>query len=225
VTQFLYSPGKPDLRTTPTFRVNYGRPGRFTIRVNTVSHRSKIHFILDGVVAREIDLHAAPPADPKAKPEYESTEHKKEWNVYQAIFNKEYSINVPAGRHTITLANVEGDWASLEGITLENYRSSRYPAVNTYGLVQGRNAVLWIQNAHHNWKNVAEKKPLPTITRMRLPVRDLPDGRYVVEWWDTWRGEVTKTTTAAPKKGVLELHVPDLATDVAVRIVPADAAR
>lgn len=220
VTAFLYSPGKAEMRTTPTFRVDYAQRGRFTVRVNEVSVSSRIQFLLDGKLAREITLDATPPSDPKIKPEYESTQLSPEWKTYRAHFNKEYSIDVPAGARTISLANVEGDWASLDSITLQNYRSSRYPNVDVYGSQQGRNAILWIQNADHNWKNVAAKTPIATIENMVLTVRNVPAGSYSVEWFDTWRGAVSRTETATSKNSALLLKVPPLSSDVAVRIVP-----
>lgn len=220
ITAFLYSPGKPEMRTTPLFHVNYERAGRFSIHVNTVSNSSTIQILLDGKVARELKLDAAPPVDPKVKPEYQSTELSKQWNVYQAIFNREYSVDVPAGRHAIQLQNIAGDWASLESVTLGNYRSSRFPAVNAYGVGQGGNAVLWIQNAAHNWKNDQAQKAVTPLHDLVLTIRDWPVGRYRVEWWDTTRGVISRTENVVAKNRVLELHIADLPSDVAVRIAP-----
>ena len=215
--QFLYGPDKAELRTTPIFRVNYPRAGLFTVRVNSVSTRSRLQFLLDGKRMRDIVLDAAPPADASVKPEYESTVFQPEWKAYRAFFNREYSIPVPAGAHSITLQNVEGDWASLSSITLHNYRDSRAAAVNLYGMTQGRNAILWVQNAAHNWKNVADKKPLAPLRDVRLSLA-LPDGNYAVEWWDTARGEISRRENHAAKNGALLLAVPSLEADVAARL-------
>jgi len=218
IPQFLYSPAKADLRTTPAFKVNFARPGRFVVRVDEVSDRGLLRFSLDGKPVRDIPLSAVPPKDPTAKPDYEKTELRPQYNSYQATFNKDYAIEVPPGAHTITLDNVEGDWITISGITLTGYRSSRYPEVNLYGLQIGDQAILWAQNALHNWKNVAEKKLIPTLTGVETTMHGLPSGRYVVEWWDTWRGVVTRRDTVAVQNGALPLRLPALATDVAARI-------
>jgi hypothetical protein len=59
--------------------------------------------------------------------------------------------------------------------------------VNLYGLTNGKGAVLWAQNALHNWKNVADRKSIPVIQGAVTTVRGLPSGRYTIEWWDTWK--------------------------------------
>src|SRR5579884_2739461 len=218
--QYLYSPGKADLRTTPTFHVRFTHPGRFIVRVNEVSTFARIRFLLDGRPVREIALAAAPSSDPNVKPEYEKTEQNKQYGNWVAQYHKDYGIEVPAGEHAITLDNVEGDWASLERITLTGYRSSRYPQMNLYALSNGRQAILWAQNALHNWKNVAEKKPIPAISGAETVVHGLPDGRYRIEWWDTWRGEVTGHQTAVCQGHALPLSLPDIPTDVAAHILP-----
>src|SRR5262249_42538457 len=152
-----------EMRTTPTFLVDYAQPGQFRIRVNTVSNFGHLRLLLDGHPVWERRLSAAPPTDPNAKPEYAETTYRKEYGVYQARFDREYAIDVPAGAHRLTLENTEGDWISLANITLTGYRSSRYPSVNLYGLTDGRRAILWAQNALHNWKNAADKRSIPTL--------------------------------------------------------------
>src|SRR5579871_3094252 len=223
--EFLYSPSKADLRTTPTFHVRYSHPGRFALQVNTVSSSSRIRILVDGKPIRELNLSAVPPTDPNRKPEYQKTEFKQEYGIYQAVFHKEYAIEVPAGAHTVTLENVEGDWTSLDSITLSGYRSSRYPNVNLYGQIHGQEAIVWAQNAAHNWKNVAEGKAVPVIKGASTTLHGLPRGTYTIAWWDTHTGEITKTENVAVRSetGDLPLHLPDLATDVAAHITPQPA--
>lgn len=218
--QFLYSPSKADLRTTPTLRVRFAKPGRLILRVHEVSDRARVRFLLDGQVARELNLSAVPPADRTVQPEYKSTEFKREYNIYQAVFDKDYAIEVPAGDHAIRLENTEGDWVSLESITLTGYRSTLYPPINLYGMVCGRQAILWAQNAQHNWKNVAANATIPTIPKTQTTVHGLPDGQYTLIWWDTEKGTVTKRETARSRQSVLQLSLPPLKTDVALHIAP-----
>jgi hypothetical protein len=218
--QFLYSPGKPELRTKPTLRVRFAQPGRLILRVHEVSDRAKIRFLLDGQVAREVVLSAAPPADASVPPEYMSTEFKREYGIYQAVFDKDYAIEVPEGEHAITLENTEGDWVNLESLTLTGYRSTLYPQMNVYGLVSGRQAILWVQNAQHNWKNVAANTNIPAIPKTRTMVHGLPNGAYTLVWWDTAKGKVLKREAAVCSKRTLPLSLPPLKTDIALHIQP-----
>jgi len=220
ITQHLYSPGKADLRTTPVFKVNYAQPGRFSVHVDEVSTKTTLRFVLDGQTAGEVVLDPVPPTDPNVKPEYEKTELKPQWNIYQARFNKDYGIDVPAGAHEIRLEVPDGDWISLSSLTLERYRSSRYPDLQLYALGNGKAAIFWAHNAAHNWKNVADKKEIAPIRGAQTALRGLPAGRYVVEWWDTWQGAVQSRQTLETKDGTLPLRLPDLSSDLAARVMP-----
>jgi len=46
------------------------------------------------------------------------------------------------------------------------------------------------------------------------------DGRYRVEWWETWKGSVSHTQEVTARDGVLLLEPGPLATDVAAKIFP-----
>ncbi len=167
--QFLYSPGKPGERTTPVFHFTFDRPGRFQVRVDQVSDHVNLRFVLDGQTARDLTLSAVPPTDPSVKPEYAQTELSQEWKIYQARFGKDYGIDVPAGTHSVRLEVTEGDWLSLENYSLTGYQTVERPApLNLYGLYNGHMAILWAQNAKHNWKNLFYKKPVPPVP-LRLP--------------------------------------------------------
>ena len=225
IPTFLYGTGKAELRTTPTFHFTRSTSGQFTVHINEVSDRARLRLLLDGKLAREIDLNATPSSDPVRRQDYEKTTLRKEYNNYLAVFNKDYGIDVPAGAHTVTLEVTEGDWASIGGIMLSNYRSSRYPLIDLYGRTNGKVAIVWAQNALHNWKRVYEKKSVPMIAESETVLHGLPSGSYTVEWWDTEKGGILRKEKAVSKDGLLTLHLPALAADVAARIVAVDYVR
>jgi len=88
-----------------------------------------------------------------------------------------------------------------------------------YGLVHERLAIAWLQNTRHQWKNGYEKKEILPVPPMEIVLRELPAGRYQVEWWDTSTGEVTRRETVQAASGELQLHTPELAEDVALKLV------
>ena len=221
--QFLYSPAKPDERSTPVFRFNFDRPGRFQVRVDRVSDRVNLRFVLDGQTARDLTLSAAPPKDTNATPEYAETELSKEWKVYQARFGKDYGIDVPAGAHSVRLEVTAGDWLSVESYCLTGYQTvQRTLPLNLYGLQNGRMAILWAQNAAHHWKNLFDKKSVAPVPSTSLLCRGLPAGSYSVEWWDTWKGEMTRKQPVSCTADGMTLVLPELQTDVAAHIVPSN---
>jgi hypothetical protein len=216
--QFLYSPAKADLRTTPELEVNFEQPGRFILHVDRVSSFIHLRILLNGVPVRDLRLSARPPSDPSVKPEYAETQFMQEYNDYQARFDRDYSLDVPAGRHTIKLEALEGDWVSIKGITLTGYTSARNPAMNLYGITTGTTAALWLQNAQHNWKNVFEGKPIPVLKGVRTVVRGMKDGKYTLEWWDTRTGAPLSRQSVEVKEGAFTLSCPDIASDIAAII-------
>ena len=220
--QFLYSPAKPAERTTPVFHFTFDRPGRFQVKVDRVSDHVNLRFVLDGQTARDLALSGMPPTDPSVKPEYAKTELSQEWKIYQAHFGKDYGIDVPPGAHSVRLEVTDGDWVSLENYSLTGYQTIvRAAPLNLYGLHNGRMAVLWAQNAAHNWKRLFDKQPIAAAPATTLSCRGLPAGSYNVEWWDTWKGGTTRNERVSASADGMSLVLPELETDVAARIVPS----
>ncbi|HEX2951509.1 MAG TPA: hypothetical protein VHV83_18385, partial [Armatimonadota bacterium] len=176
--------------------------------------------MLDGKILREIPISAVPPTDTNVKPEYERTEFKPEWNIYQAAFNKDYVLDIPAGQHTIMLDNIEGDWIKIDRITLTNYSSDRYPMINVFGRTTGRFAFLWLHNAQNNWQNVNEKREISPVVHPAVMMHGLQDGTYTVSWWNTENGTVFQRQIVRVRHGAVQLSLPKLATDVAAQISP-----
>lgn len=212
---FLYGPDKADLRTPLVVCAEFEQPGRFDARVNTVSGAVKFAITVDDGAPREFALSSNPPADSTVKPEYESTEFRKEYNVYQARFNKKYGIDVPAGKHTIRMEVTEGDWLSVMDYTLSGYVSNRFARVNVYGLTNGRCALLWAQNAEHGWLAVKSGKPVKPVAAASATLHGLAPGTYECEWWDTWKGAPAARTEGMANGEGMVFFLPELGTDLA----------
>lgn len=143
---------------------------------------------------------------------------------------KLYPHFTPLRQFTDTVPWTAGEWKPLvaDPVRLPAADAGAQPAapaaaVNLYGLVHDRTAILWAQNAAHHWKHVFEKKAIAPVRGAETVVRGLPPGDYSIEWWDTWNGGVTRREAATSKEGGLVLKLPDLETDVAARIMPASA--
>ena len=217
--QYFYSPAKPQEHSKLVFKFTFDRPGRFTLKVSTVSVSAKLQFVLDGKLARELALSAVPPKDSAVKPEYEKTELDTQWKIYKALFNKEYGLDIPPGEHTLQLEVAEGDWMSVEQYSLTGFRAmNRLLPVNVYGMSCGQTAILWAQNAEHTWKTIFEKKPVAPVHAATVTVRGLPAGQYLAEWWDTWKGVPLRQERLTATAAGLSLGLPEIATDIAVRI-------
>lgn len=216
---YLFGPAKPDLEGAVTLRIQLDRPASLIVHVDTVSAASRLRVLVDGKPALDHRFSAAP-SEPH---EYETTELRKEWNIYQARFNRDYEVPLPAGSHTVVLQNTEGDWMNISSITLTGYRSSRFPDVNLYGLRLASMAFFWAQNGAHNWKNVADARAIPALTGVSTRIHGLRPGRYIIEWWNTTTGRLLSRAAAAAGAAGLPILLPDLETDVAAVVMPAPA--
>jgi hypothetical protein len=80
-------------------------------------------------------------------------------------------------------------------------------------------ALLWIQNAANTWhRRLIEGRDPVAIGRATVEVPRLADGRYRVEWWDTYTGEPLTHTTEETAGGTLLLRVPERVPDVACKV-------
>ena len=216
----LFGPNKPELRAPLTLAVDLPKAARLVVRVATVSVKADLRVSVDGKPVGRFPFDASPEG-PKG---YESTKQFPEYGgIYQAVFNKDVSFDIPAGKHTVTLENTEGDWLQMAALTFQGARSSRYPALRTYALSDAPSGetLLWLQDPESNWASDREGVVPKTYTGIAVRVPVSWPGRYRLEWWHTRIGRVLRSETAAVHAGVLSLTVPTFVRDVALRVAPS----
>jgi len=216
--KFLFGPWKSDLRVPLVLNISFEQPGRFELRVSDVSSLAQLEFRLDGTPAQTHRLSALPQGPDNPNPEYASIRLRPEYNSYQATFQKWYGLDVPAGSHTITVDTTDGDWAGVEEYAFRGYVSDRFLNAFCEGLSNGTSALVWIHNATHHWKNVAEGMAIAPLPESTLTVPDMVDGEYTCRFWDTWKGEPATEARLSSANGVISLTLPAIASDLAVLI-------
>jgi hypothetical protein len=150
------------------------------------------------------------------------------WDNYvhpKALYNQ----YAPVRRFVDAVPWTRGEWKPLALACVSSSKNltdstgaAVAPKTHAYGLINGRRAIAWLQNAEHNWKNVLEKHETPALENLNLSIQHLPSGRYRVDWWDTRRGEVTGRETAKSVEERLTLPVPHFAQDIALQIIGED---
>lgn len=195
----------PTLHNPATFELDCDRPCRFVVEVSGVSGHggAGLRISVDGQAVLERTF---PDED-------DSTATLTE-------YNGPYSVDVPAGRHTVTVENTGNDWVYV-AYTVEGYRPLVEPNYRVLGVTGSGRAWLWLHNRQSTWSRQLRRKqdPIP-IPPSLLTLEGLPDGFYRVEWWDTWRGEPFGTVGARSSRGWMRLQVPGFARDLACKIRP-----
>lgn len=209
---FVHGRDKPELRVPCCLLAEFADGAEVTVHVNSVSNGARLSILVDGAARLERDL---PDRDGKT--------------VVSDEYNEDITVAVPAGRHTIEVANPGADWVAIDWVRLTQVRpcaeASQEPAsppVLAYALSNRRDALLWALDPRFNYPEGAAEKDAPVVSGARVALPGLPDGRYAVTWWDPWKGAPCGQTEATSQQGLLTLPVPDFRVDLAARIVHAD---
>lgn len=119
----------------------------------------------------------------------------------------------------------------MRGIPLANgrYRSAEATASDPRLLVLGQQdseagrAHLFVRNREGNWRRLATEPGRVTPMSGAVTLAGLAPGAYTVETWDTSRGEIRQTQTLRATGAGLSVPIKTLASDLALKISPADA--
>jgi hypothetical protein len=185
--QFLYgSQWNTQFRSPPTFSVSYPAAGKFSVKTASETGADpKIAIWLDG--AQIINQAAA--------------------------VNTTYSIDVPAGPHTIKVDNTGTDWITIASYTFEGLGSQ----VDAYVLVSQnkKTAAGWALNNRYNHEFVAENgEPDPSLPPA-VVVDGFENGSYSVRWYNPLTGVLFGGAPATAAGGQLEIPLPAVYWDVA----------
>jgi hypothetical protein len=207
--------GNPkELHSRLTWKLDLPEPGRVVARLGQVCSAARLRITVDGEVRLDRSLTAGEPG----RGPWKQAHRLDQWNVWVSDYDEEIAIDMPAGRHDLVFANLEGDWLQIRSLRLPHYRSSRYPPVDALGLASDRQLLLWLHNQESTWRTEYEgRKPAShNGLRARVPVTG---GTWRVEWWDTNSGEIIGRETARAEKGELSLTIPEFSSDIAVKML------
>jgi hypothetical protein len=211
--QLLQGQGHTDLQNPPTFVVNYPQPGKFILHVDDVSNSGLVKVMLDGIKVAEYDL-------PCGEGLGVRSEYRQQWNLWETVYDKDFSLDIPAGKHRIQVTNEGKDWVRVTSYTFTGCQILDRPNILVCGMQSPGMAVLWIQNRDSDWFNHQAGK-VGKVDAARITLQGVPAGRCRVQWWETWKGGKQKEEMVTATNGKLVLNLPPLETDIAVKIYPA----
>ena len=196
----------PTWHNPATFVVDYPAAGAFEVIVNGVSGYGGAALVirLDGSEALSADFADMAPEDTATMHQYDGT----------------YSINVPAGPHTIVVENTGTDWFYV------SYRLTDYitaPNLRVLALANPHSALLWAQNIENTWWNGKQGVSPAPVNLSEITLDGFEAGDYLVERWDTASGAVAASQSATCTDGSIVITTPDgLTTDTAYKVRKAE---
>lgn len=208
----LHGQGHKDLQNPPTFVVTYPQAGRFIAHVDRVSNSGLLRIFVDDQLALEKDL-------PCGEGFGKSTVFRQQWNLWESVYDEPFSVAVPAGEHRIRIENHGKDWVAIRQYIFEGCQVESGPNLLVAALGCDQATILWAQNRDSTWYNHGRDR-VPAVPATTVTVRGLRDGTYTAEWWETWKGAVTKTEALTVTDGTATISLPELQTDVALKLRP-----
>jgi hypothetical protein len=210
--QLLHGAGHRDLKSPTTFVVDYPQPGRFIVRVGKVSASGLLRVAIDGQQRLEREL-------PCGKGLGKESVYRPQWKIWETTYDQDIAVDVPAGKHQIRVENSGKDWVAVSAYVLTGCRVLDKPNVLVCGMKTDRLAMLWLQNHESCWYNHAAGK-VAEVRAFALTASGLGDGKYRLQWWETWKGTPGPAEDVEVRQGRLTIAVPALKTDVALTIQP-----
>ncbi len=208
---FFFGPAKKDMAAKLTMTVNMTGSSKLTVRVAEVSDSARLQVWVDGKPVADWPFSAAP-GGPDQKSNRTTDPNQQH---HFATYDVDRSVEIPAGRHTIAIDNIAGDWLKIGSISLAGAMPS-HARIRRHVLADAASGqvIAWLHDVESNWKNVDQAPRTFTGLMLRLPVSR--GGTYKVQWWDTATGQVIRTDNAAADGGFLRLNVPALTRDLAI---------
>ncbi len=206
--------GRPgELHGAVTWHVDLPAEGRMILHLGDVSTRAVLQVCVDGQERLRRELLAGE----EGKGPWKRSRYLEQYKVWVSTYDEAVPVAVAAGRHAVTVANLDGDWLQISRVALPGYRSDRYPDVDLVGIASDRLALLWLHHRQSIWRIDFDGGTPRTLADLEVTVPGLADGHWRAQWWDTFVGEPLQTETVAAAGGRLRLKPPPLARDLALR--------
>ncbi len=188
LSEYLYgSQWNTEYRRPPVFTLNYALPGAFKVRTGgSTGTTPKIAIWLDGVMLLE----------------------------QTATINTTFTIQVPAGAHTIKVDNTGTDWVTIASYTFTGSGS----AGDSYALMSGdgQKVSAWVLNNRYNHEYVKANGNPPVLTNGTLVVPGMANGNYFANWYDCQSGAWIAHTPITVVNDTLTIALPAVQWDLAL---------
>ncbi|MDR0338086.1 MAG: glycoside hydrolase family 5 protein [Planctomycetaceae bacterium] len=116
---------KEELRGALIISGQFPNTAKLRLRVGTVSDTTTFVVIADG---KTIFEHQFKPADGEG--EWKTVVFKKEWNIYQNVYDRDYETVIPAGTQQLEIRVTRGDWLTLTQLAVWSEKAKQETSIN-----------------------------------------------------------------------------------------------
>ncbi|MBN2451970.1 MAG: cellulase family glycosylhydrolase [Lentisphaeria bacterium] len=111
----VYGASKPELQAPLVIEGPFPKASVLRLHVAVVSSRALLLVRADGREVFRHDFVCGP-----GEGEWKEAVFKEEWDLYQNLYDRDYTAEIPAGTRTLTVEMTEGDWLQIRsiGVTL-----------------------------------------------------------------------------------------------------------
>jgi len=140
-------------------------------------------------------------------------------------YNTNISVNLPAGKHIITITNAGNDWFYLDWVQLNQVLPATYPAnwqpsPEAIGLRGPYESLLYVVSPNAAFPAGGTNATLPLQHGQMVIMTNWPAGNFFAEWYDPASAAFLGMTEAATTNGSLTLPLPDFSEDLAGVVYP-----
>ncbi len=214
---YLYGQAQAAQQKPRVVAVTVPQDCRLVVNIGRVWVKGILEVQLDGRPVFREELPAGPPGQGR----YKTAVFDQQWKIWGSDYDLEVPIELPAGRHEVSLYNAGADGITIDRVSISHCLVGPASALRGYGLAGRTMAMAWFQNREHCLRNVAQKREIAPVRGGRVTLSGLPAGPCTVQWWDTWAGRALREERATVTAEGLVLELPELARDVAVKVQPA----
>jgi len=195
--------GRPDQTSTVKFSMNYPTDGAFAVYVTELRESEptpQLTVDLDGERMVRAEL------TPLDMEDY----HPIKYNQY-------FTVNVPAGAHTIGVSN-SGGGRIITSFELINYLPKSGPDLEVRGLQSDDFILLWLKNQKFTVLHEMVGIGLQTQPEGVLELQKVPNGTWMAEWVNTINASTIRTELVESDNHTLVLQTPPVKESIAVRL-------
>ena len=208
VSAVLHGTGNhADCHNPITFACEVDRPTTFDVVVSGVSGYggAKLKIELDGsnYLSRDFTV---------------PDTNKKNETMHQ--YDGLYTVQIPAGKHTIVVSDNGQDWI-MANYRFRELNPQPQPPLISWSTVGNDVAISWIRVEDRTWTKICvQKEKVAPAPPSIFSLNGLASGKWNVILWDTWKGEeIRHFPVDVALDGKLRFELPAIESDLAVKAV------